>query len=308
MRWLAFAAFAGLAAAPAAAWGGVQGDGWVSAIPDQPPPLGSAVIIGHETGMPLYACRGSIEGGIHVGRYRHDFAGCHIGYNGREADVAPFQLLTTSWLAAAKGQVPDDALPVGGQLATDSLSAFAVSPLYSCVAAYQGGLHPGQLEAGGNCEFGFGGHEMVQTSYLVLRAASWMSWAIGTARDLPDTAIIGGNEGGEPFYICRAADATGLHPGKIKASSLGCSIASAGREVVAEHFQILVPRWVAQSGGLVPVGGIPSGRDNGSLLFVCRAQSRNTVQVGKVDASLGGCHVGMQGRETVFQDYEVLAQ
>lgn len=276
-----------------------QGEAW---------PQHDIVMAGQEAGLPLYPCRGVIGGELHVGRARADFGNCHIGYDGNETKVAPYELLTATWHGGGSA-VSTGAYNAGAEVVTDGEGRFSLARLAICHAAYEGGVHSGQAKAGERgCTFGYGGRQVVAASYDVLQPAPWMIWTAATPRDLPLIAIVSGMEGGEPFFACRAADRTGLHPGKIKRTSLGCSIASDGKEANVARFEVLVPRWSVGSSGTSPVAAYPAGQESGGSQFVCRAQSRDTLQIGKVNERLGGCHVGMQGREVVFKEYEVLAQ
>ena len=295
---------AGLPGPAPASW-----DGWRPSVEgDVRASLQDAVTLGQEGGLPLHLCRGAINGDIHVGRIRPDFGGCHIGYAGREVEVTPYEVLTLPWKSSGN-VTPVNVFGAGEELAASPEARFDSVRLYLCRAAYEGGIHPGQARAGEKgCAFGFGGGQVVAQTYDLLEAAPWMTWTGAVARDLPDTAVVSGNEGGEAFFACRAADRNGVHPGKIKKSSLGCSIVSDGREAIVERFEILVTRWSIASAGTAPVSAYPAGWEKGTIQFVCRVQNRTAVQIGKVNEGLGGCHVGMQGREVVFTEYEVLAQ
>ena len=283
-------------------------DGWRPATPGDGQVLRDAVAVGQEDGMMLYPCRGALNGKVHVGRFRRDFGGCHVGYAGRETEVALFEVLAASWKPGG-GDIPANSLGAGEEMAANPGVHFDLARLYPCRAAYQGGIHSGQAKAGKRgCSFGFGGKQVVVSAYDVLQLAPWMTWAGGTPRDLPDDMIASGSEGGEPFFVCRASDRNGLHSGKIKRSALGCSIVSEDREATVERFEVLVARWSPANEGVFPVSAFPAGREGGNNQFVCRAQSRDTMQIGKVDEELGGCHVGMQGVEVILKNYEVLAQ
>ena len=296
-----------LAVIPAGALAGKNG--WRPVSPDQRLDLETAVVVGHENGMPLYACRGLIGGQTHIGRLRSDFGGCHIGYSGREIEVNAFDVLSFSWQQAAEWDVPTGSIVAGTEIVPSTLAAFASRTLYPCRSRYQGGVHLGEVASRTRgCVFGYGGERVVGQNYDVLGQESWLTWVAGRAGELPHGAVTGGGESGEPFMVCRAAERNGLRPGKIKASSSGCSIVSAARETVAERFEILTPRWMAPTDGKVPVAGVPSGSENATLQFVCRAKDGDSVQVGKTGEGLKGCHVGMGGREAIFEGYEVLAQ
>ncbi len=268
-----------------------------------------AIVAGMENGLPLFACRGALAGSVHVGRIRRDFVTCHIGYGGREVEASPFETLGVTWQEATGSQAPGDSLVAGYEQVGQDFGRINANRLYPCRTAFQGGIHLGQTRSGERgCSIGYGGKQIVAWAYEVLAASPILTWVVSTPRSIPETAIIGGSEKGESFFICRAASLAGLHPGKVKRSSLGCSIVTQGNEAVVERFEVLVPHWTQANGGTVPVAAMPSGRENSGTQYVCRARSRNTVQVGKVSEQLSGCHVGMDGREVIFKDYEVLGQ
>ena len=283
-------------------------DGWVPVIAGQRPILTHSIAAGDESGMALYVCRGVVEGGVHPGRYRQDFDGCHIGYNGHELDVTPFSLLTAPWQRVNAGEVPNLTEQGGAQLASIHPGAFGLDTLFVCAAPFRGGLHPGQVRPGSGCSFGYGGRAVTVAGYDTLQAMPWMAWVPARPGALPSGVIVGGAEGGQDFAICRAPDHTGLHIGKVKAGGPGCSVGVDGKEEIVDRFDVLVTRWVFQHGGRTPVSAVPSGQEDGGILYVCRAQSQGAVEIGKVDSNLGGCHVGMQNREVVFPNYEVLSQ
>ena len=268
-----------------------------------------SVPAGMEANLTLYPCRASVLGrNIQLGRYRSDFSGCHVGLNGKELEIQPFEVLGMVWADGGEG-VNRDPLVTGTVLLTDAAGQTTSALLFSCRAAFQGGIHPGSLrprEKG--CAFGFGGHVIVSENYTIPQAAPWMTWTSASPGALPGGALPAGEEGGEPFYLCRAPAADGLYGGKVKKTSPGCSIPVGQTEVVERRFEVLTTRWQPGNGGAVPVSGIANGRADTNLLFSCRVQSHGTLQLGRVNEPLGGCHVGMQDSEVVFQDYEVLAQ
>ncbi|MFO1074445.1 MAG: DUF3421 domain-containing protein [Geminicoccaceae bacterium] len=284
-------------------------DSWRPATPEQRPDLDNAVAVGRESGLPLYPCRGLIQGGMQLGRLRGDFGGCHIGYGGREVEVASFEVLTSRWQRATGWDLPAGATPAGTLLDTSAVGGFTSTGLYVCRAVHEGGLHPGQAEARRKgCSFGFGGRIVVAQTYDMLENMPWTVWAAATPETVPEDAIVGGGEGGEPLLICRAADSTGLHPGKLRRSGKGCSIVSGGDELIVPRFEVLVPRWIASKASAMPVAAMPMGRENAALQFVCRARAGRDLQIGKASTSLEGCHVGMDGREVIVGSFEVLSQ
>ena len=282
---------------------------WQMVTADNKSALYGAVALGTEDHLPLYACRAQVGAGVHPGRFRDDFQGCHIGYGGHELSVMPFEILTTDWQDNADGTVPQGSLQAGQRVETLPPLQFGVQPLYPCRALYQNSLQIGEVAGGDSgCRFGFGGREVTESHYQVLWGAPWLTWIPGIARQIPTGAVIGGMEGGEPFYVCRAADANGLHPGKIKPSSTGCSIASGGSERVSTEFSLLAPRWLPGNAGTIPIVALPTGRDRSGLLYLCRATIRNTTQIGRTADPLAACHVGMMGGEIASQAYDVLSE
>lgn len=273
--------------------------------------IADAIPAGQEAELPLYACRVAVGQDMHVGRIRSDFGGCHIGFGGKETELGPAETLAATWRPALEAVQEgfQGAFVAGAERTAVAGGSFAMGRLYLCRARYQGGIHPGQIRSGEReCSFGFGGRRVTTAMFDVLQSASWMHWTSTTARMLPDTALVAGSEGGEAFFACRAADRGGLHPGKVKRNGTGCSIVSDNREVIVDRFEVLATRWLAGHAGTVPIAAVPVGWEGASLQYVCRARTRDSVQVGKVNDALGGCHVGMIGREIVLADYEVLSQ
>jgi hypothetical protein len=271
--------------------------------------LSTAVVVSTEAQIPLYACRATVGSGLHPGRFRKDFTGCHIGYGGQELSVMPFEILALTWQTGAEGSIPKGSLDAGHRVQPGLLSQFGLSALHPCRTMYQESLQVGEVARGDiGCSFGFGGRQVTETKYQVLWGAPWMTWVTGIPHQVPSDALVGGVEGGENFYICRAVDRHGLHPGKIKSSSAGCSIASDGREIVSPQFSLLVPRWLPGNSGTIPLVALPAGQDKNDLLFLCRAQIKDTMQIGRITDASAACRVGMLGGEITSQAYDVLSE
>jgi len=200
------------------------------------------------------------------------------------------------------------AMTVGETADAGDTRPFTLRPVAVCRATYQGAIHPGSwIGPDKTCSFGFGGRVVTSQNFTVLQAAPWMTWtpatpASGTA--WIEAAVRGGEEGGEPFYLCRAATARGMLAGKIKATSVGCSVPFDGRELVETRFELLTPRWAP--GGTV--GALAAGREKTELQFPCRGRKASTMQPGRTTDQHPGCRVGMQSSEVVLPDYDVLAQ
>jgi Protein of unknown function (DUF3421) len=294
--------------APWARSGLAQSLDWQTFRPGEANILAYAINVGQEDHLPLYACRARSGDGTQTGRYRSDFTGCHIGYAGQEISVQPFEVLTAAWQGGTGGSVPPGALVAGQRPAASIATRFDLAPLYPCHAAYQDSIQVGEIAAGDpGCRFGYGGRQVTMRTYEVLWQSPWMSWVPGTIGQIPPDAVIAGKEGGEPFYVCRAGDSTGVHPGKIKQSSPGCAFASDGAEGVAGQFAVLVPRWVAGDAGTIPVSALPVGNEKHDLIYLCRAQVHEAVQIGKITDKLPACHIGMMGKENTSPAYEVLS-
>ncbi len=135
-----------------------------------------------------------------------------------------------SWVSASNGQMPNGAV-LGGQEPGRSL--------YVCRASYQGGVHPGKI-VGSNCNIGYGGQEILLPNYevLVQPAAVSLQWMPASNGQVPNRAVLGGQEPGRSLYICRASYQGGVHPGKIVASN--CNIGYGGQEILLPNYDALV--------------------------------------------------------------------
>ncbi len=134
---------------------------WLDMSNGEPLPPG-AVIGGHQPNRPynLFICRGEYEGGMHPGKLVAGY--CHIGWDGEEILLPDYQVLTShvalQWIPASYGQIPMNAIAGGYE---------EDGALYICRAHYRGGYHPGKV-VGQNCNFSWGGREIVTSHYQVL--------------------------------------------------------------------------------------------------------------------------------------------
>jgi hypothetical protein len=95
------------------------------------------------------------------------------------------------------------------------------SPLYPCLGAFAGGLHPGKFSPSlGGCNIGWGGSEytvpVTSSSILTL---DWMPAPVNFYLSFP----VGNEANGDPLYACQAFVNGGVYPGKYSWGLNGCS-------------------------------------------------------------------------------------
>lgn len=137
-------------------------------------PKGALGIGRDSEGQKLFACRGPVEGGSHIGKVRVGLGGCHIGFAGAEISVANYEVLldpqesTTKrlkglirYVTASNGTVPDHAIN-GGRERSGTI-------LFVCVATHaDGSLQIGKLSGHlKGCNYSYAGAEVGANSYLV---------------------------------------------------------------------------------------------------------------------------------------------
>ncbi len=110
-------------------------------------------------------------------------------------------------------------------------------PLFICHAHYRDGVHPGKV-VGDGCNIAYGGKEIVRYHYQVLVGRRYKFEWRPYHGFIPRQAVPGGHEHGHPLYICKGYYIDGVHPGKVVGT--GCNIPYGGREVVLNHYKILV--------------------------------------------------------------------
>ena len=138
---------------------------------------------------------------------------------------------------------------------------------------------------------------------------------------VPFDAVVGGHEGGLPFYVCRAYQKPGYgtQPGKFREGLPGCSFGFGGQEIYepTPWFEFLVFGWSIASSGAVPANAVVGGYEApgpgqlvGPALYYCRASLGNTSdwQLGKIRPGFGACLIPYGGREVYATQYNVLVQ
>ncbi|EPQ57167.1 hypothetical protein GLOTRDRAFT_58343 [Gloeophyllum trabeum ATCC 11539] len=143
------------------------------------------------------------------------------------------------------------------------------------------------------------------------------TWILNHGRNIPQNAIAGGEEHGEPLYIARAYYEGGIMVGKASARlKKGAAIGFKHDEIDVETFEILIGdmrglRWVDTSGhldvqslGATPVEG---GRESdGSPIYIAQAPHHGGIHPGKASAVLDGAYIPYDGTEKKVKEYRVL--
>jgi hypothetical protein len=157
------------------------------------------------------------------------------------------------WGRAAQGAIPPSAYTAGSIPRGAATQPIAVCRAYFQLANARPGdwqVLPGKITQGlAGCYVGVNGDEVIATAYevLVRESPAPPGDPLGDARlvaasggAVPANAIPAGM-GTSPQFVCVALMPNdGAHPGRIAANGQGCSVAWAGKEVVAKEYQVLV--------------------------------------------------------------------
>ncbi|XP_060526917.1 uncharacterized protein LOC132702352 [Cylas formicarius] len=113
---------------------------------------------------------------------------------------------------------------------------------------------------------------------------------------------------GEPIYVGQGHHSGHLLPGKYIPPKNGLLVPHDGQEVSVFNFKVLCEKlldWVPVNDGQIPPGAVPGGdTTTGDLLHIGRVRFQNSLVVGRVQHGL--CYVTLQGKETTYNDFEVL--
>ena len=108
---------------------------------------------------------------------------------------------------------------------------------YVCRSPYRGGVHIGKVE-NKKCSFGWGGKEITQGNFEVLKKDSKYSWSTNKNAG---NAIIGGNGTVEHYLkICRTTHNSRKYPGKVVKGK--CNIGVGGKEIVKSTYEVLIKK------------------------------------------------------------------
>jgi hypothetical protein len=85
---------------------------------------------------------------------------------------------------------------------------------YVCRGVHSNGTHPGRL-AGKKCHIGYGGKEVVLTTYEVLTSLAEPQWDAVSSGGVPANAFVGGEEPTGKLVVCRVETGAMMLPGKV---------------------------------------------------------------------------------------------
>ncbi|GJE92257.1 carbohydrate-binding module family 12 protein [Phanerochaete sordida] len=143
------------------------------------------------------------------------------------------------------------------------------------------------------------------------------TWLLVHGKNFPQNMIPGGEENGEPLYICRGFHDGSIQPGKASATlNTGAVIGYGHDEISLEAYEVLVgdPRavhWVDAHGrldlnalGARPVEG--GHEADGTPLFIAQAHVHNGIHPGKCSQKLDHAFIPYGGSEKEASNYRVL--
>jgi hypothetical protein len=155
------------------------------------------------------------------------------------------------------------------------------------------------------------------TPQKTVKKVTPLPWKSIYGNSIPSNAIVAGHEASpynQNLYVCRANYKGGLHIGKTRKKFNGCNIGFGGRELTIHNYQILADnntdlKWIKTDGSKIPNNAIVAGYEASPYnqnLYVCRANYKGGLHIGKTRKKFNGCNIGFGGREITVKYYEVL--
>ncbi|TFK54526.1 carbohydrate-binding module family 12 protein [Heliocybe sulcata] len=143
------------------------------------------------------------------------------------------------------------------------------------------------------------------------------TWVLVHGKNIPEGAIQGGEEHGQPLYICRAFYDGGIMVGKASSNyKKGAVIGYKKDEIELDTYEVLLGdmrglRWVDHSGKLNVDGlgyrPVEAGRENdGTPIYIAQAPHKGGLHPGKATAVLDGAYIAYDGEEKKIKEYRVL--
>lgn len=144
-----------------------------------------------------------------------------------------------------------------------------------------------------------------------------VTWLLVHGKNVPNDLIQGGEERGDPLFICRSFYNGSIQVGMASQHTKQGGIIGYGHnEIDLDTYEILTGdirsvRWVDFRGklDLGALGGRPveAGREgDGTPLYIAQAHVNNAIRPGKVSERLDGAFIPIDGTEKKIKDYRVL--
>ena len=285
-------------------------------------PVTSRGAAGNEgSGQAIFACRGSHQGGTHLGKLVSDRK-CHVGYGGQVVKLDYYELITVDSGVWGPPTDPANALAPGSE---------AGKPLHLCRARYSGGVHPGKLVSD-KCNIAFGNTEIEVAPYELLyrpgantprpaaapaaapppptrvRAGTFGFWQVWSRQKRIDSwaGAVGRDRDGMPLFACRFVHQGGVHPGRVRpdyANDNRCYSSYGGQAIGSDNYELFYFERGTWGPLNDPGTAMQAGQESLRPLLLCRA-SYDGIRPGKVVD--GKCNIAVGSREVMMTTFEVL--
>jgi len=145
-------------------------------------------------------------------------------------------------------------------------------------------------------------------------AVEGVKWVSASGGEVPEGALVGGEDNGNPLYIARAEHSDAIIPGKLLAEHGVAYIPWGGEEHAKESYEVLVmaedaASWVDASGDTIPENAVQAGSSaDGEALYVGRVTHEGALTVGKFHPSHACMYISYGGAEISYPDFQILVK
>jgi ankyrin repeat protein len=154
------------------------------------------------------------------------------------------------------GRIPSSAV-VGGEERNGA-------ELYICRTSHNGTTLPGKV-VGNQCNYNWGTTEYSSRTFEIL-TGSGEYWTDDINRR---TAVVGGYGDGQSYYVCRASESGGVHPGRMQNGK--CNYSFGGRGYASSNYEVLNGNVVGGNAGVVSLLDAAARGDSSEVRAALRA-------------------------------------
>jgi len=141
-----------------------------------------------------------------------------------------------------------------------------------------------------------------------------VKWVAASGGEVPEGALVGGEDNGNALYVSRAEHSGATIPGKLLGDHGVSYIPWGGEEHAKESYEVLVMAedavsWVDAAGDTIPEKAIQGGVSvEGEALYIGRVTHEGALTIGKFHPSHSCLYISYGGAEISYPDFQILVK